>query len=48
MCVVTNTILISQTLLLTRAVNPPRLQILRIHVEGMVDDVIIYGTLRHL
>ena len=28
-----------------RAVNPPRLQILR---EGMIDDVIMHGTWRHL
>ena len=26
-----------------RAVNPPRLQILRIDREGMIDDVISYG-----
>ena len=31
-----------------RAVNPPRLQILRIDGEGMIGDVIMHGTLRHL
>ena len=47
-CVVTNTIPVNKTFLLTRAVNIPRLQILRIHAKGMVDDVIMNGTLRHL
>ena len=27
-----------------RAVNPPRLQILRIDGEGRIDDVIMHGT----
>ena len=27
-----------------RAVNPPRLQILRINGKGRIDDVIMYGT----
>ena len=31
----------------TRAVNPPRLQILRIDGEGMIDDIIMHGTWRH-
>ena len=31
-----------------RNVNPPRLQILRIDGEAMIDDVIMHGTLRHL
>ena len=31
-----------------RTVNPPRLQILRIDGEAMIDDVIMHGTLRHL
>ena len=31
-----------------RAVNPPRLQILRIDREGMIDDEILHGTLVHL
>ena len=32
----------------TRAVNPLRLQIIRIGREGMIDDVITHGTWRHL
>ena len=32
----------------TGAVNPPRLQILRIDREGMIDDEISHGTLVHL
>ena len=32
----------------SRAVNPPRLQILRIEGVGMIGDVIMHGTLRHL
>ena len=31
-----------------RAVNPPRLQILRIDGEGMIGDVIMQGALHHL
>ena len=31
----------------TRAVNPPRLQILRIDGERMIDDIIMHGTWRH-
>ena len=31
-----------------RAVNPPRLQILRIDGEGMIDDTIMQGTWCHL
>jgi len=27
-----------------RAVNPPRLQILRIDGEGMIDDIIMHDT----
>ena len=30
-----------------RAVNPPRLQILRIEREGILDDVMMHGTWRH-
>ena len=30
------------------AVNPPRLQILRIDGEGMIGDVIMQGALHHL
>ena len=35
-------------LYITRAVNHPCLQILRIDGEGMIDDVIIHGTWGHL
>ena len=31
-----------------RAVNPPRLQILRVGGEGMIGDVIMQGALHHL
>ena len=31
-----------------RAVNPPRLQTLRIDGQEMIDDVIMHGTLRNL
>jgi len=33
-----------ETEIVHRAVNPPRLQILRIDREGMIDDVIMHGT----
>ena len=33
---------------LLQGCQPPRLQILRIDGEGMIDDVIMQGTLRHL
>ena len=32
----------------SRAVNPPRLQILRIDGVGIIGDVIMHGILRHL